>query len=103
MNLLRAVLDACDGLRVIHLILDNYINHKSRVVQAWLREQGVRLRLHFLPPYCPNENRIERLWLDLHANVTRNHLCRTMAELLKAVHQYLAARFDLAEVVAHAA
>ena len=103
LNLLRALLDACRGLRVIHLILDNYIIHKSRVTQAWLREHGVRLRLHFLPPYCPSENRIERLWLDLHANVTRNHLCRTMAELLRAVHQYLATRFDLAEVLAYAA
>jgi transposase len=29
--------------------------------------------LHFLPPYCPDDNRIERLWKDLHDNVTRNH------------------------------
>ena len=33
--------------------------------------------LHFLPPYCPDDNRIERVWLDLHANVTRNHRCST--------------------------
>jgi hypothetical protein len=68
-----------------------------------LREHGVRLRLHFLPPYCPNENRIGRLWLDLHANVTRNHFSRTMAELMRAVHYSLATRFDLSEVPAHAA
>jgi transposase len=103
LNLLRALLDACRELDVIHLILDNYIVHKSRLTQAWLREHGVRLRLHFLPPYCPNENRIERLWLDLHANVTRNHLCRTMGELMQAVHRYLAERFDLTEVLAYAA
>ena len=103
LNLLRALLEACRGLRVIHLILDNYIIHKSQVTKAWLDEFGLRLQLHFLPPYCPNENRIERLWLDLHANVTRNHLCRTMAELMEAVHHYLATRFDLTEVVAHAA
>jgi transposase len=103
LNLLRALVDGCRGLRVIHLILDNYIIHKSGVTRAWLREHGVRLRLHFLPPYCPNENRIERLWLDLHANVTRNHVCPTMAALLRAVHQYLAARFDLTAVVAYAA
>lgn len=103
LNLLRALLDACRELRVIHLILDNYIIHKSRLTLAWRREHGVRLRLHFLPPYCPNENRIERLWLDLHANVTRNHPCRTIAELMRAVHRYLAERFDLSEVLAHAA
>ena len=32
-----------------------------------------RIRLHFLPPYCPDENRIELLWLQLHSNVARNH------------------------------
>ena len=47
------------------------------------------MRLHFLPPYCPDENRIERIWLDLHANVTRNHQCQTMDELMKEVRHWL--------------
>jgi len=38
-----------------------------------------------LPPYCPNDNRIERLWQDLHANVTRNHTCVNMDELMTKV------------------
>lgn len=94
MNLLRALLETYDRAQRIHVILDNYIIHKSRVTQAWLAEFGERLRLHFLPPYCPNENRIERLWFDLHANVTRNHRQRTMGALLECVHRYLAHRFD---------
>ena len=64
------------------------------MTQAWLAEFADRLRLHFLPPYCPNENRIERLWLDLYANVTRNHRQRTIEALLERVHGYLAERFD---------
>lgn len=103
LNLLRGLLDAGRELRVIHLMLDNFIIHKSRVARAWLRERGVRLRLHFLPPYCPNENPIERLLLDLHANVTRNHQCPTMRDLMVAVHRYLRERFDLVEVLAYAA
>ncbi|HTP30400.1 MAG TPA: IS630 family transposase [Anaeromyxobacteraceae bacterium] len=94
LNLLRALLEAYAGAETIHVILDNYIIHKSQVTQAWLAEFGDRLRLHFLPPYCPNENRIERLWLDLHANVTRNHRHRTIDGLLDRVHGYLAARFN---------
>ena len=94
MNLLRALLETYDRAQRIHVILDNYIIHKSRVTQAWLAEFGERLRLHFLPPYCPNENRIERLWFDLHANVTRNHRQRTIGALLDCVHRYLAHRFD---------
>ena len=39
-----------------------------------LAEWGDRICLHFLPPYCPNHNRIERVWKDLHDNVTRDPL-----------------------------
>ena len=58
---------------VIHVILDNYRIHDSKIVQAALAGWGGRIRLHFLPPYCPNDNKIERVWQDLHVNVTRNH------------------------------
>jgi hypothetical protein len=51
-----------------------------------------RLKLHFLPPYCPDHNRIERIWKDLHDNVTRNHRCATMGELMAEVRTYLAGR-----------
>lgn len=94
LNLLRALIEAYDEAEKIHVILDNYIIHKGRLAQAWLAEHGARLQLHFLPPYCPNENRIERIWLDLHANVTRNHRQRTIRALLERVHGYLAKRFD---------
>ena len=60
---------------VIHVILDNYRIHDSKITQAALAGLGGRIQLHFLPPYCPNDNRIERVWQDLHANVTRNHTC----------------------------
>jgi len=94
LNLLRALLAAYDRVSMIHVILDNYAVHKSRVTQAWLAEFGARIRLHFLPPYCPNENKIERIWLDLHANVTRNHRQRTIDALLDRVHGHLTERFD---------
>ena len=94
LNLLRSLLDTYDRAERIHVILDNFIIHKSGVTQAWLAEFGERLQLHFLPPYCPSENRIERLWLDLHANVTRNHRQKTIGALLERVHGYLARRFD---------
>lgn len=75
--------------RTIHLILDNYVIHSSRRAREYLERHGDRFRLHFLPPYSPEENRIERLWGDLHANVTRNHRCRTMPELMDEVIEYM--------------
>ena len=73
----------------IHLIVDNYGIHKSHFTKLLLAQCEGKVRLHFLPPYCPDENRIERVWLDLHANVTRNHQCRTMDELMKEVRHWL--------------
>jgi len=75
--------------KVIHVILDNYRIHDSTITQAALRGYGGRIRLHFLPPYCPNDNRIERVWEDLHANVTRNHRCAGMDALIVEVREHL--------------
>jgi transposase len=70
------------------------IIRKSRATRAWLPEFSTKIRLHFLSPYCPKENRIERSWLALHAKVTRNHRQKTIHLLLTRVHGYLAERFE---------
>jgi transposase len=77
----------------IHIVLDNYGIHDSLQVRLALKSAAAeRLKLHFLPPYCPDHNRIERIWKDLHDNVTRNHRCATMVELMAEVRSYLAGR-----------
>jgi len=78
--------------RVIHLVLDNYIIHKSKITQKAIAAFGGKIKLHFLPPYCPNDNPIERVWRDFHANVTRNHRCKTMNELMVNSETYLTIR-----------
>jgi len=78
--------------RCIHLILDNYGIHSSKRTQQVVAQFGGRINLHFLPPYTPDANKIERKWRDLHGNVTRNHQCKTMDELLAAVFDYLRSR-----------
>lgn len=45
----------------LHLIADNYIIHTSKKTQRSLAQVGAKLVLHFLPPYCPDDNRIERV------------------------------------------
>jgi transposase len=77
--------------RRIHVILDNYIIHSSKITRRCVEQLNGKIVLHFLPPYCPDHNRIERVWLDLHANVTRNHRCRTMNELMRRVRRFLRA------------
>ena len=78
--------------KVIHVILDNYGIHKSDVIAIALANFACRVRLHFLPPYSPEHNRIERTWQDLHANVTRNHRCKSMTALMCEVRYYLRKR-----------
>jgi transposase len=77
--------------RKIHLILDNCATHDSKATQAALARHPGKFVLNFLPPFCPDENKIEKLWLHLHANVTRNHRCATIDELAVEVERYLAA------------
>ena len=77
---------------VIHVILDNYKIHSSQIAQVALAGFAARIKLHFLPPYSPDENAIERVWQDLHANVTRNHSCASMQELMREVRYYLRKR-----------
>jgi transposase len=76
--------------KVVHVILDNYCIHSSRQTRAWLAEHGGKFRLHFLPPYSPDDNRIERkVWREVHANVTTNHRCTSIDALCQEVVWYL--------------
>ena len=90
LDLLDKLLLTYPQAQVIHVVLDNYRIHSSEIVKAALSGYlKSRIQLHFLPPYCPKHNRIERVWEDLHANVTRNHTCGTMSKLMGEVRAYL--------------
>ncbi len=68
--------------KTITLIVDNYIIHKSRETQSWLKENP-KFRVIYQPVYSPWVNHVERLWQALHDTITRNHQCRSMWQLLK--------------------
>lgn len=90
LQLLRRLAEAFPQAAKLHVVLDNYGIHSSRLVQWALTEEfHGRIVLHFLPPYSPDHNRIERLWRELHANVTRNHRCATLVDLLRRVAAFL--------------
>jgi transposase len=91
-SLLEKVIRVHPKAKVIHVILDNYRIHSSRMVQLAVRGFSGKVVLHFLPPYCPNDNRIERVWEDLHANVTRNHRCSSIKVLMDQVRHWLKRR-----------
>ena len=85
---------------VIHVILDNFKIHSSRQGQQWLAEHGQKFRLHFMPPYDPDDNRIERkLWREMHANVTVNHQREDIDTLCDDVVRYMMAQNRAAATV----
>lgn len=89
-NLARELCRRHPRARRIHLIIDNYIIHDSKLTRRILAEElHGKVVLHSLPPYCPDANKIERVWLDLHANVTRNHRCETIDILMQEVRSFI--------------
>jgi transposase len=75
--------------RVIHLFLDKARYHHAKLVQAWLTRRGCRVKLHFIPPYCPHLDPIERLWGLMHKHVTHNKCHETFAAFKNAVLTFL--------------
>jgi putative transposase len=81
--------------RKIHVICDNLRTHKPdkcRKVAQYLAQWGDRIELHYLPTYAPETNPIERVWWHLHEEITRNHRCQGIEELVDLVMQWLEAK-----------
>lgn len=80
------------GYHKIHVICDNASFHtikRSAKVRDYLARWGHRIELHYLPKYAPETNPIERVWWHLHDDVTRNHHCFDITELVQLVMQWL--------------
>ncbi|MCL2891420.1 IS630 family transposase [Brenneria tiliae] len=89
-RMLRHLKSTYRSAKTITLIVDNYIVHKSKKTLKWLKENP-KFIVIYQPVYSPWVNKIELLWLSLHETVTRNHLCRTMWQLLQKVRQFMKA------------
>jgi transposase len=81
--------------RMIHVICDQAKCHTSVAVAIYLHEHRARIKLHLLPAYSPDCNPIERVWWHLHEEITRNHRCQTMQELLDLTFAWLKSRNPL--------
>lgn len=62
MELFGKIQAAYPDKKKIHLIIDNARYYKNCELLAYLRKRKCRIKVHFLPPYSPNLNFIERLW-----------------------------------------
>jgi transposase len=91
-RLFQSILSSRPLMSLIHVFLDNARYHHAKLVRGWLAEHGRRLRIHFIPAYCPHLNPIKRLWGLAHRHVTHNKTYATAAQFAKAMLDFLRRR-----------
>jgi transposase len=87
--LLMAIVSMYPTKRLIHVFLDNARYHHAVLVKEWLARPGCRIKLHFVPSYCPHLNPIERLWGLMHQHVTHNCCYATYNDFCRSVLNFL--------------
>ena len=70
----------------IHLVLDNASYHRSKLVKD--HAESLNIQLHYLPPYSPNLNPIERLWKIMHEQVSYNKYYEKFSEFMGATQHF---------------
>lgn len=71
----------------IYLILDNARYNHAILVKEYVESSG-RIHLVFLPPYSPNLNIIERVWLFFHQKILNDHYYETFPQFKEAVENF---------------
>jgi transposase len=72
----------------IHVILDNGPYNSSQKTKEFAENNGIIL--HYLPPYSPNLNSIERLWKVMNEFVRNNKFFACPNEFRKAIIEFFA-------------
>ena len=88
-RLLESIQTLYPLMALIHVFLDNARYHHAKLVQEWLAQPGRRIKLHFVPAYCPHLNPIERLWGVMHKNITHNKCYATYKDFADATLGFL--------------
>lgn len=70
----------------IHVILDNARYNRSVLVREHV--ESSKIELHFLPPYAPNLNLIERLWKFFKKKVLANRYYESFLDFQKACRTF---------------
>lgn len=69
-EILRRIAEKYNG-KAVHIVLDNARYQKCSVVMTLAKE--LNINLHFMPPYSPNLNLIERLWKHVKNRLRSKH------------------------------
>ena len=80
------------------LIVDNHRSHKSKKVKAWLRSNEKKIRIYYLPSYCPELNPDEFLNQDVKSHLGKQRL-HTKTEMLKTLNSHLKMRQKQPDII----
>lgn len=78
-----------DSTKKIFLIVDNLRVHHSKKVKKWIEERADKIKIFYLPPYCPDLNPDEYLNNDLKQNANRNDIPKDLDSLKKNTNSYM--------------
>jgi transposase len=80
---LKKVENAYPTKEKIHIFCDNARYYRNKDVKIYLEQS--KIQLHFLPPYSPNLNPIERLWKFVNQQILYNTYYETFSEFKKSI------------------
>lgn len=70
----------------VHIILDGAGYHRAELVKEWAYVMNIDL--HYLPPYSPNLNPIERLWKVMNDMVRNNRYFASAKVFREEIHRF---------------
>ncbi|MNL54747.1 hypothetical protein D3C87_1781030 [compost metagenome] len=73
-------------MQKVHIILDGAGYHRSELVKDWAYVMNIEL--HYLPPYSPNLNPIERLWKVMNEAVRNNRYFSSASEFRQEIRRF---------------
>lgn len=88
-DFLRELKSAYPNAPKIHFILDQSGYHRSQLVRDFAEKESIVL--HYLPPYSPNLNPIERLWKVMNEEVRNNRVFKSAKEFRDSISDFFSA------------
>lgn len=85
MNFMDKIREKYDT-KTVHLILDQSGYHRSSLLPEYALKRNIKL--HFLPPYSPNLNPIERLWKVMNEKVRNNRCFKGAKDFKEAINRF---------------
>src|SRR3989441_6218221 len=74
----------------VHIIMDNYGTHKTRLIRRWFSKRQ-RFHVHYTPTYTSWINLVERWFAELTNKQVRCGVHRSVRELEAAIREFIAA------------